>query len=515
MLAKEAGIQLDFKPDSHKDERAQLLQINNHAVEFFQKEYEKTDLKIRKYLENRGINSKTILEFKVGYAPDEWEKLTGFLRKKRCDLKLAEKLGLLSISRLNKFIDRFRGRIMFPIIDLSGNILGFGGRILKAEEKSAKYINSPESLIYKKSEILFGLFHSRETIREKNNAIFTEGYLDVLQLYQNGIKNVVATSGTAFTEKQARLIKRFTSNIDLCFDSDKAGLNAIMKAGLLILNYDFEVKVILLPGGEDPDSFVLKNGTDAFYQQQEKALPFNKFFIHYFSLNYDMKNFSSRQEAIKIAMEMLSGLKNKLLANYLLEELAFIANSPIPSLRKQLEYLWGQKERYTQRKGEKTEQQEVPKPQINIPLPAEERDLIVLLLQGDPSVDGMIMNNIAVDSFSHPDLRKIYEKICTEFDNFGHIDGNKIISNIENKTVLEEITKRMMGEYIDPVQYAEDTINQLQYRNAKIEKDKIALQIKKSEEAGKIDSELIKKLQEALVEMKRLGAILNEKSELN
>jgi len=514
LLAKETGVQLSFTPDRHQDERVRALKMNAEAAGFFQKEYEKSDPLIQQYLDKRGILPKTILEFKIGYAPDAWEKLTAYLRKKGSDLKQAEKLGLVSVSRQNKYIDRFRNRIMFPIIDLSGNVLGFGGRVLQPDAKAAKYINSPESLVYKKSEILFGLFNSREAIREQNRVIFTEGYLDMLQLYQNGIRNVVATSGTAFTEKQARLIKRFTNRVDLCFDSDEAGWNAILKAGFMILNYDFEVRVILIPGGEDPDSFVFKNGADAFMEQQENALSFNQFFIRYLSTAYDLKSFNSRQKAIQAALEMLSGLQNQLLAGYLLEEVAFITNAPLPTLNKQLTTLIAQKNRFSRRQNENEATSSSVESEPEIPMPAAERDLVVLLLQGESSVNGIIMEQVPVEAFSHPGLRTIYEQICMEFDDHGQVDGNKIISAIKNPPVLETITRRMMDDYGDPVQYAEDTILNLLFNNAKREKEKIQLQIKKSEKEGAVDPQLIGEFQKALNEMKRLGAILNEKGEL-
>ncbi len=513
LLAKEAHIDLNLSTDYNKDEKTLLLNINKDAAFFFKQEFGKAPERIKEYLSKRGLRQATLDKFGIGFAPDQWEKLVKYLSGKKYPLAQAEKLGLLSVSRLNKYIDRFRNRIMFPIHDLAGNTVGFGGRTTDNNKETAKYINSPESLIYHKSNILYGLFFSKNSIKEKNSVIFVEGYLDVLQLFQNGIENVVASSGTAFTEQQARLIRRFTDNIYLCYDADKAGLNAVMKAGLMITDHEFNVKVILLPEGEDPDSFVLNKGAGAFTEQINNALPFEKFFIHYYSTVFDLKDFRQRQQALKQAVAVLGEMKNALLADYLIEELAFVADSSPVTLKNTLNDLRKHKHKLSSvRKSSEPTKTNPPENRATetAPLPPMERDILVLLLQNDPAINGMILSEIQVTSFTHPDLRKLYGQICDLYDDTGCVDSKVVLTAIKNESVLNEITKKMMEEFVNPFQYAKDTLLKLQYRNIRLEKEKLALQIKKEQEKGEVNGELIDRLQKILVKMKEIGKRLNE-----
>ncbi|MFD2891781.1 DNA primase [Flavobacterium chuncheonense] len=209
------------------------------------------------YFKERGFTSDTIKKFSLGYSPDSWDAFTKEALGKGYKLQYLEKTGL-TIVKEDKQFDRFKGRVMFPIQSMSGRVLGFGGRILTSDKKAAKYVNSPESEIYHKSKVLYGIYHAKQAIAKLDNCFLVEGYTDVVQFYQAGIENVVASSGTALTPDQIRLVSRLTKNITVLFDGDAAGLRASIRGIDLILEAGMNVRVCTFPDGEDPDSFAKK-----------------------------------------------------------------------------------------------------------------------------------------------------------------------------------------------------------------------------------------------------------------
>ena len=211
------------------------------------------------YFKERGFTNETITKFGLGYSSETWDAFTKEALAKGYQLDYLEKVGLTILREDGKHFDRFKGRVMFPIQSLSGRNLGFGGRILTNDKKAAKYLNSPESEIYHKSKVLYGIFHAKQVIAKQNNCYLVEGYTDVIQLHQAGIENVVASSGTALTPDQIRLINRLTKNITVLFDGDAAGLRASVRGIDLILEEGMNVKVCTFPDGDDPDSFARKN----------------------------------------------------------------------------------------------------------------------------------------------------------------------------------------------------------------------------------------------------------------
>src|SRR5690606_7997468 len=231
------------------------------------------------YFEERGFTPATIEKFQLGYSPDEWTAFTDEALNSGYDLKYLEKSGL-TIVKENKKFDRFKGRVMFPIHNLSGRVLGFGGRILINDKKAAKYINSPESEIYDKSNVLYGIYFAKKSMVQEDNCFLVEGYTDVISLSQAGVENVVASSGTSLTEGQIRLISRYTKNITILYDGDVAGIKASFRGIDMILQEGMNVKVVLFPDGEDPDSFAKKSSTEELKDYiGEKAQDFIQFKI--------------------------------------------------------------------------------------------------------------------------------------------------------------------------------------------------------------------------------------------
>ena len=227
------------------------------------------------YLKERGLNLSTIQTFELGYSLDSWDDLMKAAETAGYDKKYLEKTGLTVIKTddqgkdTGRRYDRFRGRVMFPIHNISGRVVGFGARTLKRDDKMAKYLNSPESEIYHKSEVLYGLFQARQAIRTEEVCYLVEGYLDVLSLYQGGIKNVVASSGTSLTEGQIRLIKRYADNVTVLYDGDAAGIKASLRGTDLLLEGGLNVRVVLFPDGDDPDSYIRKVGDQRFAEYIE------------------------------------------------------------------------------------------------------------------------------------------------------------------------------------------------------------------------------------------------------
>jgi len=268
-LAKKYNIEIEETEVSNEDKAIASEKESMYLVsEFAKKYFQETMLNTEEgkaiglsYFKERGFTSETITKFGLGYSPESWDAFTKEALSKGYLLDYLEKTGL-TIVKEDKQFDRFKGRVMFPIQSMSGRVLGFGGRILTNDKKAAKYLNSPESDIYHKSKVLYGIFHAKQAIAKQNNCYLVEGYTDVIQMHQAGIENVVASSGTALTPDQIRLINRLTKNITVLFDGDAAGLRASIRGIDLILEEGMNVKVCTFPEGDDPDSFARKNSYD-------------------------------------------------------------------------------------------------------------------------------------------------------------------------------------------------------------------------------------------------------------
>ena len=265
-LAKKYNIEVEETVQSNEEkeaagERESMYLVSEFANTYFQNTLHKTDAGKAiglSYFKERGFTEETIKKFQLGYSTDNWSGLTDAALKKGYLLKYLEKTGLTIVKEEKQF-DRFKSRVMFPIHSMSGRVLGFGGRILAKNEKAAKYLNSPESDIYHKSKVLYGIYYAKQTIAKEDNCYLVEGYTDVIQFHQTGIKNVVSSSGTALTSDQIRLVNRLTKNITVLFDGDAAGIRASLRGIDLILEQGMNVKVCTFPEGEDPDSFAKQN----------------------------------------------------------------------------------------------------------------------------------------------------------------------------------------------------------------------------------------------------------------
>ena len=284
-LARKYNIEIEETVQTDEDAAIANEKESMYLVsEFAQKYFHNTLLNTEEgkaiglsYFKERGFTSETIKKFGLGYSPETWDAFTKEALGKGYKLEYLDKTGL-SIVKEDKQFDRFKGRVMFPIQSMSGRILGFGGRILTNDKKAAKYLNSPESDIYHKSKVLYGIFHAKQAIAKQDNCYLVEGYTDVIQFNQAGIENVVASSGTALTPDQIRLVSRLTKNITVLFDGDAAGLRASVRGIDLILEADMNVRVCAFPEGEDPDSFAKKMPYEELVKYlEENAMDFIQF----------------------------------------------------------------------------------------------------------------------------------------------------------------------------------------------------------------------------------------------
>lgn len=271
-LANKYGIEIaevENTPEEQaiNDRRESLYIVSAWAAKFFQEQIFETDEGKSiglSYFRERGFRDDIIKKFELGYSPDVWDALTQQGIKEGYNIQFLEETGLTIRKDNEKFYDRFRGRVMFPIHNFTGRVIGFGGRTLKTDKAVPKYVNSPESDIYHKSNVLYGLFFAKKSIRDEDNCYLVEGYADVLSVHQAGVENVVASSGTSLTIEQIRLIGRFTKNITILYDGDEAGIKASLRGLDMILEEGLNVKVVLFPDGHDPDSYVHKFGSSAF-----------------------------------------------------------------------------------------------------------------------------------------------------------------------------------------------------------------------------------------------------------
>ncbi len=289
-LAKKYNIEIEEteQTDEQKEqanERESMYLVSEYAQKYFAETLWDTEPGKAiglSYFKERGFTDDTIKKFGLGYGLDEWDAFTTTALDKGYQLEFLEKTGLTIVKEQaggeNRKFDRFKGRVMFPIHSMSGRVLGFGGRILTNDKKAAKYLNSPESDIYHKSKVLYGIYYAKQAIAKEDNCFLVEGYTDVIQMYQRGVENVVSSSGTALTPEQIRLINRLTKNITVLFDGDAAGLRASLRGIDLILEQGMNVKVCTFPEGEDPDSFA-KNNTyeDLVEYLTEHAMDFIQF----------------------------------------------------------------------------------------------------------------------------------------------------------------------------------------------------------------------------------------------
>ncbi len=317
LVAEKSGVPLpklvdDSRFEARRNEADAVIELNKWALEWWEQQLELGgEARIaRDYLLRREITDETRKTFRLGYAPDSWDALSIYLRQKGASQDQIERSGLVVKKEEGGSYDRFRGRLIFPVMDIQGKPIAFGGRTLRDED--AKYINSPETAAYVKGRNLFGLNLTRDEIRRAGFAILVEGFLDLIVPYQFGVRNVVASLGTALTPDQARLVSRFARKVVVNYDGDNAGVQAARKAIEILLAEDLEVKILVLPDGSDPDEFIRQAGVSEYQQQRGLAQPHIQFVIDQAVRDRKLSNPADKEAAIEEVLPYIRAVRSRL-----------------------------------------------------------------------------------------------------------------------------------------------------------------------------------------------------------
>jgi DNA primase len=352
-LAQKAGVKLTAQNPVKANEKTKLLNINELTASYFHQYLLKKPeaQSIRNYLETRKISSQSIEQFKIGYSPNSWDELHNFLLKRGFTATEILNAGITTKNSAGKYFDRFRGRLMFPIFDHNNSIIGFGGRILDdTNKKEAKYINSPQTLVYDKSYVLYGLNFAKNEIKKNNLAVVVEGYLDVISSHQAGVTNVVASSGTALTAQQVALLGRYSKKIALSFDADQAGQDATKRGIEIALQAGYDIKIIKIPNGKDPDECIKNNPTDwktAIAEAQE----FMKYYFEQTISKLNLNEPKGKKEASDILLPIINKISDVVEKAFWLKKLASlldIEESVLKDKSKQLNIVGTHKKTATQ-----------------------------------------------------------------------------------------------------------------------------------------------------------------------
>jgi DNA primase len=454
--------------------REVLFQINQIASEYF---HDLLTLKreggeARRYLSQRGIKEEIVKEYRLGYSVDRWDGLVQHLREKKVSLELAWELGLIFPKKKEGWYDAFRGRIIFPIFDLHQRVVGFGGRVIRGGEP--KYYNSPESSIYHKGEILYGLQVARRYTPSKDCVIIAEGYFDLLTLHQYGLKNSVATLGTALTTQHIRTLKRYTRNLTTVFDADPAGIQASLRSLPLFLEEEVSGKITLLPDGEDPDSFLRKGNVEELEQGVAEAVPLVDFFFEHLMKTYDAKSIDGKvkiaEEGVALVNKIPDGIRKDFYLRTLAERLdlkeSLLHEMARPSSKKRMKV-----------------EEDLRGPAVEKSLPKSE-EMMVRLMIHHPESMVIISREEILQEFESPQLRKMAEHLMSLHRKKGRLDISEALGSIEEglKGKLREFSLQESGlEGTDQEKALRDCIQKIRKKKIKRDESDLLKRIKEAE----------------------------------
>jgi len=478
-LAKRYGVQLpsrELSATQNKEmaKREALFHINQIASEYFhdlltkRREGEEG----RKYLSQRGISQEVIVEHRLGTSTDRWDGLVQYLQEKKVSLELAWELGLIFPKKREGWYDAFRGRILFPIFDLHQRIVGFGGRVIR--EGQPKYLNSPESSIYHKGEVLYGLQVAKRYATEKDCVIIVEGYFDLLTLHQYGLNHSVATLGTALTTQHIRTLKRYTKNLITLFDADQAGVQATLRSLPLFLEEEVAGKTIVLPKGEDPDGFLRKGNLEDFWKRAERAVPLIDFFFERLMKTTDVKSIDGKVSVAKEGVALLGKIPDKIRRDFYTKALAERLDVKESFLYEML--------RFPPKEPSKVGE-DFRKSSMERSFPKSE-EIVVRLMVHHPEVIPTISKEGVVKEFESPILQKIAEALEDLYQRKGRLDLPEALANFEEdlKGRLCEFAFQESGlEGGDQGKILQDCIQKIREKRLKKEKGELLKRIKEAE----------------------------------
>jgi len=473
ILAQKAGVELKRQTPEYKKwqtERQRLYEICELAARFFEKQLEESKIgkEAKKYLISRGIREESIKKWRIGYAPDVWQGLADFLFSRSYQQEEIKKAGLGLSSEKGSFYDRFRGRIIFPVFDLNSQVVGFGGRVFKAQdnEEIAKYVNTPQTMLYDKGRTLYGLDKAKVVIRKKDFCILVEGYIDLIMVFQSGFENVVASSGTALTSFQLKILKRYSDNLFIAFDMDVAGDLATKRGIGLAQLYDFNVKVVTLPQGLDPADLIFKNPKEWEKRIKEVKSIMDFYFESAFA-KFDKETPDGKRKIAIVLLPVIKKIPNRIVQSHWINELARRLNTKEEDVEEEL------------KKVKLEEYSEVlepgPEEIKNLPLKSRnellEERLIILILKSPQNIK--IIKKEDLEKFSGPVkeiLIKLKKGAKIDSDLFNYLALKAEIEEIEEKEITSEIqhclkeiliieTKNKLNQISQEIKKAEEEQN--------------------------------------------------------
>jgi DNA primase len=456
-LAERAKIPLEFENTPGAQEsrhlKDQLLDIHEQLTQRWQNclANEAAGQLARDYLAKRGVSAEAIKLFRIGAAPELWDDTVNWARSKKFDLATVEKAGLIiRKEETGNYYDRFRGRLMFPICDEQGRVVGFSGRVLSGDEKTAKYVNSPETPIFTKSKIFFGLDKSRRAILDAGFAIICEGQLDLIACFINGVQNIVAPQGTAFTEQHARILKRYANEVVLCFDSDNAGQNATVRALDHLLASGLAVRVAVVPAPHDPDSFIKANGGAAFSELIEGAEGFFDYYLNRLCATNEIASDKGRLAILRAMAEAVHKTSNGVLIDTYAQKTALRLGVSAESVR--AEFKKNPAPHVAPRESEE-ESFESAEPVTEMARPSSiEFHLLKLLLLHDDLARWAALH-LDVNWIAHPQVRQLVDmRLAAQEHETWHSVAEFLDSceSAEQRSlVTEALTRELAGDLMD------------------------------------------------------------------
>ena len=490
-LADQYGVEIEETHTISKgqDITANIFEMNSQALYIYQSNlFDESNSAILSHLTKRGLTIDTIKQFGLGLSLTKKDmvlkKMQGSYNSKAmlsCGLFVDTKYG---------YIDRFRNRIMFSLFNITGKVIGFAGRAIDKNE-NAKYINSPETQAYNKSKTLYGLHITKNDISKQDSVIIVEGYIDFLQLYQAGVKNIVAVSGTAFTDGHAHLIKRLTKNALIAYDGDSAGVSAAIKAGYVLLKNGLNPSIIQIPDGLDPDDWVLKSGVEPFMQSANNAVSLIDFSYQKFKNN---SNNNVADFINEILLELVQ-IKDHVIAEINLKQLSICTGISFESIKNNFSEIVSRKEKRNQFKNTKSQDGEDG---LSI-----EDDLLMLCFSKEKKIREEIYNNLTIDWMTSEQTKRIYRQIYIHLNSEFEPDMNVVLDQLESKEDHHKLASIAFEvDKIEPsVNMAKNCINRIQHLFLKKELEKYRDILKNEEASYRDNSDLIIKITEIQTKM--------------
>lgn len=485
IMAERAGIPLPRNTSSHsadpkQKERDALRKLNEAATRYFQSLLKNPEvgLSARNYLTSRHFDAEILERYRIGWAAPTWKGLLTHVQQKSSvtQEQLVQAGLIIKKEDTSNVYDRFRGRVIFPIKDLHSNIIGFGGRSIDAEAQP-KYLNSPETLLYQKSETLFGMDQAKQAIRRENQVILVEGYFDQMRVVQHGIENVVATCGTALTAKQARILRNHAETAILVFDSDPAGRSASEKGFDVLLEHGLNVKIVALPDGQDPDSFVHEQGAEIFLEKICNAKPFMESYIDALVQDSRGKGPEDRVKMANQILPMLAKIKNAVERSAWLEKFTSKTNIDDRTFLKELSKALSQ----NQPRLAETENELAPL--LNL-----EKHLVHLILSGKKAAEAVLLE-IDLEEFSDPALKAIAQTCRQKINNGEDIKIDQLLDQTEDPETRNTLSRLGLEavEFDAPERTIKDCVGKFKNIHLKLKMKDLKLQRLNAANAGQVE----------------------------